>query len=103
MVGEAIPDVYRFAQDHWRFGGEGVRSTRHRWLALLAPAGTDKAIVEKLYAAAREAVNDAKLRVLFAGQGAEAADLDPEGLRKFMASEIAKWSEVIGKLGIAPM
>ena len=31
------------------------------------------------------------------------ADLGPEDLKKFIASEISKWSEVIGKLGIAPM
>jgi tripartite-type tricarboxylate transporter receptor subunit TctC len=63
----------------------------------------DKALVDKLYAAAQSATRDPKLRALFAEQGAEATDLGPEDLKKFMASEILKWSEVIGKMGIAPM
>ncbi len=75
----------------------------YAWLALLAPANTDKALVEKLYAAAQDATKDPKVRALFAEQGAEPADLGPDDLTKFMASEISKWSEIIGKMGIAPM
>jgi len=30
-------------------------------------------------------------------------ELGPEGLATFIASEISKWSEIIGKMGIAPM
>jgi tripartite-type tricarboxylate transporter receptor subunit TctC len=56
-----------------------------------------------LNAAAQEAVKDPKLRALFAEQGAEPADLGPEELKRFIASEISKWAGVIGKLGIAPM
>jgi tripartite-type tricarboxylate transporter receptor subunit TctC len=93
----ALPDVPTSAEA----GLPGYESAA--WLALLAPANTDKAIVDKLYAAAREATKDAKLRALFAEQGAEPADLGPDDLAKFIASEIAKWSGVIGKLGIAPM
>jgi tripartite-type tricarboxylate transporter receptor subunit TctC len=93
----ALPDVPTAAEA----GLPGYESSA--WLALLAPANTDKAIVDRLYAAAREATQDPKVRALFAEQGAEPADLGPEDLKKFMASEISKWSEVIGKLGIAPM
>ena len=93
----ALPEVPTAAEA----GLPGYESAA--WLALLAPAGTDKAIVDRLYAAANEAVTDPKVRALFAEQGAEPADLDPEELAKFIASEITKWSEVIGKLGIAPM
>jgi tripartite-type tricarboxylate transporter receptor subunit TctC len=93
----ALPDVPTAAEA----GLPGYESAA--WLALLAPANTDQAIVNRLYAATQEAVNDPKLRALFAEQGAEPADLGPEQLAKFMASEISKWSEVIGKLGIAPM
>jgi tripartite-type tricarboxylate transporter receptor subunit TctC len=82
-------------------GLQGYES--YAWLALLAPANTDKAVVDRLYAAAQEATKDPKVRAFFAEQGAEPTDLGPEELKKFMASEISKWSEVIGKLGIAPM
>jgi tripartite-type tricarboxylate transporter receptor subunit TctC len=93
----ALPEVPTAAEA----GLPGYESAA--WLALLAPAGTDKAIVDRLYAAANEAVTDPKVRALFAEQGAEPADLGPEALTKLIASEISKWSEVIGKLGIAPM
>ena len=93
----ALPDVPTAAEA----GLPGYES--YAWLALLAPAHTDKAIVDKLYAAAREATQDPKLRALFAEQGAEPAALGPEELEKFIGSEITKWSAVIGKLGIAPM
>lgn len=43
------------------------------------------------------------MRALFAGQGAEPADLGPVDLKKLIASEILKWADVIGRIGIAPM
>src|SRR6201992_3141576 len=93
----ALPDVPTAAEA----GLSGYESAA--WLALLAPARTDKAIVEKLYAAARDATRDPKVRALFAEQGAEPMELGPEELAKFIASEISKWSGIIGKMGIAPM
>ena len=93
----ALPDVPTAAEA----GLPGYES--YAWLALLAPANTDKAIVDRLSAAAQEATKDPKVRELFAEQGAEPADLGPDDLAKFIASEISKWSGVIGKLGIAPM
>jgi tripartite-type tricarboxylate transporter receptor subunit TctC len=93
----ALPDVPTAAEA----GLQGYES--YAWLALLAPANIDKAIVDRLYAAAKDATKDPKVRALFAEQGAEPMDLGPEDLKKFMASEILKWSVVIGKIGIAPM
>lgn len=93
----ALPDVPTAAEA----GLQGYES--YAWLALLAPANTDKTLVDRLYAAAQDAVNDPKVRAFFAEQGSEPMDLGPEDLKKFMASEISKWSKVIGKMGIAPM
>jgi tripartite-type tricarboxylate transporter receptor subunit TctC len=56
-----------------------------------------------LYAAAQDATKDPKVRARFAEQDAEPTNLGPEDLKKFLASGISKWSEVIGKMGIAPM
>jgi tripartite-type tricarboxylate transporter receptor subunit TctC len=93
----ALPDVPTAAEA----GLQGYES--YAWLALLAPANTDRVVVDKLYAAARDAVKDPKVRELFAQQGAEPAELGPEELKKFLASEISKWSGIIGKMGIDPM
>jgi tripartite-type tricarboxylate transporter receptor subunit TctC len=93
----ALPDVPTAAEA----GLSGYESAA--WLALLAPANTDSAIVGKLYAAALEATKDPAVLARFTEQGAEPMVLGPDDLKKFMASEIAKWAEVIGKIGIAPM
>ena len=51
--------------------GGGPQVRERRWLALLAPASTGKAVLDRLYAAMAEAVNDPKVRALFVEQGAE--------------------------------
>ena len=73
------------------------------WLALLAPANTDKAVIDKLYKAMGEAVNDPKVRALFVEQGAEPLVMGPKGLTDFMTSETTKWAGIIKKIGIEPM
>ncbi|MGY3614526.1 Bug family tripartite tricarboxylate transporter substrate binding protein [Bradyrhizobium sp. USDA 10063] len=93
----ALPDVPTAAEA----GLKGYESAA--WLALLAPANTSKAVIDKLYAAMVDAVNDPKVRALFVEQGAEPFMLNPEGLRDFMASESAKWATIISKIGIDPM
>lgn len=93
----ALPDVPTAAEA----GLQGYESAA--WLALLGPAKMDQALVDRLYAAAQEAMNDPKVRALFAEQGAEPTNLGPEDLNKFITSEILKWSDVIGKMALAPM
>ena len=93
----ALPDVPTAAEA----GLPGYESAA--WLALLAPANTDKAIVDKLYAAALEATKDPQVLAQFTQQGAEPMVLGPDDLKKFIAAEIVKWAGVIGKIGIAPM
>src|SRR3979411_2688892 len=93
----ALPDVPTAAEA----GLQGYES--YAWLALLAPANTDKTIIDKLYAAVEEALKDPKVRPLFVEQGAEPVVLGPENLRNFIASETAKWAAIIEKIGIDPM
>ncbi|MEA2977891.1 MAG: hypothetical protein QOF19_3411 [Alphaproteobacteria bacterium] len=70
------------------------------WLALLAPRGTPKPIVEKLYQAAASAISDPTLRTRFADLGAEPTATKPEELGKFISAEIVKWREIITRAGI---
>lgn len=93
----ALPDIPTAAEA----GLQDYESSA--WLALLAPANTNKPVIDKLYAAMEEAVNDPKVRTLFVEQGAEPLVLGPDKLREFMASESAKWAAIIRKIGIAPM
>jgi len=93
----ALPDVPTAAEA----GLPGYES--NAWLALLAPANTDKAIIAKLYAAAQQAMNDPEVRARFVQQGAEPTLLGPDELKTFMASEITKWASIIGKMNIERM
>jgi tripartite-type tricarboxylate transporter receptor subunit TctC len=93
----ALPDVPTAAEA----GLQGYESSA--WLALLAPANTDKAVVEKLYAAVQDAMKDPEVRALFVQEGAEPSLLGPDDLKAFIASETTKWGEIIGKLKIDPM
>jgi tripartite-type tricarboxylate transporter receptor subunit TctC len=73
------------------------------WNALFAPKGTPKAIVDKLNAAARAALNDptvkARLLELSVELPSEEAKT-PEALRAFVAKEIDKWVPIIKKAGV---
>jgi len=73
------------------------------WFALLAPAGTPKPIVDKLYAALKEALQDPTVLQRFTEQGAEPLAAGPEELTKFIASETTKLRDIVQKAGIQPM
>jgi tripartite-type tricarboxylate transporter receptor subunit TctC len=93
----ALPDVPTAAE-------AGVKNYEtFGWLALLAPAGTPKPIVDKIYKALVAAVKDPTVNSRFIEQGAEPVSPGPEQLKKFIASETVKWREIIEKAGIPLM
>ena len=93
----ALPDVPTAAE-------AGVKNYEtFGWLALLAPAGTPKPIVDKIYKALAEALKDPTLEERFLEQGAQPVSPGPEELEKFIASETVKWRDIINKAGIPPM
>jgi len=63
--------------------------------ALYAPAGTPKAIVERLNRETNAVLLLADLRAKLAGLGIEVAGSTPEALGAEVASEIARWTKVI--------
>jgi tripartite-type tricarboxylate transporter receptor subunit TctC len=93
----ALPDVPTAAE-------AGVKNYEtFGWLALLAPAGTPKPIIDKIYKALAEAIKEPTVKQRFLEQGAEPVSPGPEELAKFMASESVKWRDIIEKAGIPPM
>ncbi|MDO9413516.1 MAG: tripartite tricarboxylate transporter substrate-binding protein [Pseudolabrys sp.] len=73
------------------------------WNALFAPKGTPKAIVDKINAAARDALNDptVKTRLLELSVELPAEDAKtPEALKAFVTKEIDKWVPIIKKAGV---
>jgi tripartite-type tricarboxylate transporter receptor subunit TctC len=90
----ALPDVPTVAEA----GISGYAPSG--WLALLAPRGTPKPIVARLNEELAAAIADPVVRDRFSELGAEPAATTPEELARFIASEIAKWRDIITRAGI---
>ena len=74
----------------------------YTWNGLLAPAGTPRAIIDKLHAAIVKAMNDPSVVEGYARIGQDQAVSTPEQFTKLIADETAKWSGVIEKANIKP-
>ena len=72
------------------------------WQGLIAPKGTPKAFIDKLNAAANEALKDPQLRELMLSQGNEIGGGTPADFATLIKSESAKWSAVVKTANIKP-
>lgn len=72
----------------------------NQWYSMLAPAGTPKAIVEKLNREVNKTLTYPDIIQRFTNDGAEAAGGTPQQLAAHMKSEREKWSKVIKDAGI---
>ncbi|MCX7160389.1 MAG: tripartite tricarboxylate transporter substrate-binding protein, partial [Proteobacteria bacterium] len=92
----ALPDLPTIAEA----GLPGYQSIS--WLALFAPAGTPKDIVNKVSAESVRILKlpDVKERLL--AQGAEPIGSTPEQLATILSADIAKYAKVIRESGYKP-
>jgi tripartite-type tricarboxylate transporter receptor subunit TctC len=72
------------------------------WHGLVAPAGTPRAIVEKIRNDVVEVLRDPKIRDNLATDGALVVAGTPDQFRDFIVSETAKWAAVIQTAGVTP-
>ena len=72
------------------------------WQGLIAPKGTPKAIIDKLNAAANEALKDPQLRELMLSQGNEIGGGTPADFAALIRSEAIKWGAVVRIAKIKP-
>lgn len=72
------------------------------WQGLIAPKGVPKATIDKLNAAANEALKDPQLRQLMLSQGNEIGGGSPAEFASLIKSESAKWSAVVKTANIKP-
>jgi tripartite-type tricarboxylate transporter receptor subunit TctC len=70
------------------------------WTALLAPAGTPKAIVQKLAAETAQALQDPDLLRRFASLGVEPAGDGPEALAREIGRTVIQWRDVVRQSGM---
>ena len=85
----AYPDIPTVAES----GLKGYQA--ETYTGLFAPAGTPKAIVDRLYAATVEALADPEVMKKFANVGAEAKSLSPENFTEYLSAEHDRWSAVV--------
>jgi tripartite-type tricarboxylate transporter receptor subunit TctC len=69
---------------------------------MLAPAGTPRAIVDKLNATINDVLKTPDLQASLKKLGAEAKGGTPQEFATFLASEIKRWAVVVATLGIKP-
>lgn len=69
------------------------------WNGLVAPAGTPRAVVAKLEAAALDALKDPEVAARFDKVGATVAPLNGAEFEKFYLAEIARWASIVKASG----
>jgi tripartite-type tricarboxylate transporter receptor subunit TctC len=89
-----LPDVPTLAES----GVSGYEVSS--WNGIAVPAGTPRAIVERLNREIDAAVNSPQIRQRFQELGVEQNTSTPDGMRKFLVDEIAKWNTLIDKAKI---
>jgi len=78
----------------------GVRGTEsNSWYGMLVPAGTPRAIVERLHAAMVKSLTAPDIRESFAAQSVEISGNTPEEFDAVIRADIAKWSKVVKASG----
>ncbi|MBI4194253.1 MAG: tripartite tricarboxylate transporter substrate binding protein [Betaproteobacteria bacterium] len=70
------------------------------WYGILAPAGVPKSVVAKLNGQINEILRAPDFAAAIARQGADIEGGTPDEFRKYLQSEIAKWSKVIKAAGV---
>lgn len=71
--------------------GFDVRS----WAGLMAPAGTPRAVIERLNAAAQKALQQTGVRARLEAMGGEATGSSPEDMKTLLTSELQRWTQLV--------
>ncbi|TDH60036.1 tripartite tricarboxylate transporter substrate binding protein [Dankookia rubra] len=90
----ALPDVPTLAESGYPGFDSGT------WYAVLGPAGLPAPVVARIEADLRRIVALPAVRERLAAQSMEPRDLGPDRLAAVMRDELARWTEVIQRLGI---
>ena len=93
---QALPDMPSIAEA----GLPGYEATQ--WFGLLAPAGTPRAIIDRLYQESSRALRSADVKERMIAEGLEVVGGTPEEFAAYIKSETDKWTKVIKAAGIKP-
>jgi tripartite-type tricarboxylate transporter receptor subunit TctC len=65
------------------------------WWGFLAPAGTPKEIIARLYKEIAAIMNSEEMKRIFEEQGSDVELMDPAEFGKFIEAETVKWGKVV--------
>ena len=92
---QALPDVPAFAETL-----PGYEATA--WFGVLAPAGTPRPIIDRLYREMSRVLRTPDMKERLAADGIEVLASTPEEFASFLKSETEKWARVFKAAGIKP-
>jgi tripartite-type tricarboxylate transporter receptor subunit TctC len=72
------------------------------WHGWLAPAGTPKAVIDRLFTELRKAVSTPKLRDYLAGAGYDPRAESPAAFRKIIERDIERYAEILRAAKVEP-
>lgn len=93
---EALPDVPSIAEA----GLPGYEATQ--WFGVLAPAGTPRAIVDRLHKEIVAGLKSPEVVKQLSTQGAQIVASSPEEFAEYIRAETKKWAGVVKAAGIKP-
>jgi len=71
------------------------------WFGVLVPAGTPQAVIQRLYAEYRQAVNTVELRAAVVADGADTAEVTPEQYAQVIKSDIQRYTKLAKQVGMS--
>jgi tripartite-type tricarboxylate transporter receptor subunit TctC len=93
-----LPDVPTMIES----GFPKVSFNPDNWTTILAPAGTPRAVIDRLYLAINEALRSPELAASFAKLGFEVMIKPQRDLEAFIASEAQRWPPIVSAAGLRP-
>jgi tripartite-type tricarboxylate transporter receptor subunit TctC len=93
-----LPDVPTMIES----GFPQVSFNPDNWTAISAPAGTPRAVIDRLYTAINEALRSPELAASFAKFGFEVMIKRQRDLDAFIASEAQRWPPIVKAAGLRP-
>ena len=70
------------------------------WFGLMAPAGTPQAVIDKLASAAQDTMHVPDVVATLGKQGVDPLSGGPQDFKRFIATELARWSDVARAAGL---
>jgi tripartite-type tricarboxylate transporter receptor subunit TctC len=88
------PDLPTFTESGFKGFEQGS------WVALIAPSGVPRPIIDRLNKSVRQALEASDLRDRLLGQGVDVFGSTPEEVDRLMRADAAKWGDLVRKLGL---